>query len=309
MKISTRILVTSIAGGLTYLLTNTTGQPEIWQLTMSIFVSGIVLVVQVLIDYDGRMGHFQEVQAEHARRTEDIVDRRFAAISAATALYASVEATALKADNVTRLVESAARISPHDELSRRFADHQINRLSTLFEGLQNGVAVDDGEDPNWLLGLTECTSRSIDATSMTSFARPAGFVDDDDFWSSRLGQRYLDGQRRAIADRGVRIRRVFLMTDKDAENGDRLRALREPHRRIGIETRVLRESSLDFLLQTNLVDFILFDQAASYELHSSSTLGTEARQAIISVTLVVEPRRIAERKQRFESMWAAAQEE
>ena len=309
MKVSTRILITAIAGGLTYLLTNVTGQPEIWQLTMSVFVGGIVLVVQILIDYDNRMLQFAAQQAEHVRRTEELVDRRFAAISAATALYASVEATALKADNVTRLVESAARVGPHDELSRRFADHQINRLSTLFEGLQNGLAVDDGEDPNWLLGLTECTSQSIDATSMTSFARPAGYVDDDEFWSSRLGQRYLDGQRRAIAERGVRIRRVFLLSDKDAEDEERLQALREPHRRIGIETRVLRQSGLDFLLQTNLVDFILFDRAASYELHSSSTLGSENRPAIVSVTLVVEPRRLAERRQRFETMWEAAGDE
>lgn len=307
MKVSTRILITVIAGGLTYLLTNASDQPEIWQLTMSVFVGGIVLVVQVLIDYDNRMLQFAAEQAAHVSRTEELVDRRFAAISAATALYASVEATALKADNVTRLVESAARVSPHDELSRRFADHQINRLSTLFEGLQNGVAVDDGEDPNWLLGLTECSSRSIDATSMTSFTAPNNYVDED-FWSSRLGQRYLDGQRRAIAERGVRIRRVFLLTDKDAEDEDRLRVLRDPHRRIGIETRVLRQSSLDFLLQTNLVDYILFDEAASYELHSSSTLGAGARETIISVTLVVEPRRLAERKQRFESMWNAAEE-
>jgi hypothetical protein len=140
---------------------------------------------------------------------------------------------------------------------------------------------------------------------MTSFTGPTNYVDED-FWSSRLGQRYLDAQRRAIAERGVRIRRVFLLTDKDAEDRDRLHALREPHRRTGIETRVLRQSSLDFLLQTNLVDYILFDEAASYELHSSSTLGVGAREAIISVTLVVEPRRLAERKQRFESMWNAA---
>ena len=101
MKVSTRILITAIAGGLTYVLTNATGQPEIWQLTMSVFVGGIVLVVQVLIDYDNRMLQFAAAQATHARRTEEIVDRRFAAISAATALYASVEATALKVDNVT----------------------------------------------------------------------------------------------------------------------------------------------------------------------------------------------------------------
>lgn len=306
MRIGMKILVTAIAGGLTYLLTNATDQPEIWQLTMTVFVGGIVLVIQLLIDYDNRLVRFAEQQDEHVRRTEEIVERRFAAISAATALYASVEATALKSDNVTRLVEAAARVSPHDELSRRFADHEIKRLSTLFEGLQNGVAVDDGEDPNWLLGLTECAARSIDATSMTSFTA-AGTHVDDDFWSSRLGQRYLDAQRRAVAERGVRIRRIFLLSDEDAEDAKRLAALREPHHWIGVETRALRHSSLDFLLQTNLVDFILFDRAASYELHAPARLGAgDPRSAIVSVTLVVEPRRLAERRQRFESMWEAA---
>jgi hypothetical protein len=275
---------------------------------VTVFVGGIVLVVQVLIDYDNRRLRFAAEQAEHVDRIEELVERRFAAISAATALYASVEATALKADNVTRLVESAARVGPHDELSRRFADHQINRLIRLFEGLQNGMAVDDGEDPHWLLGLTDCTSHSIDATSMTSFTGHNSFVDED-FWSSILGQRYLEAQRRAIAERGVRIRRVFLLTDKDAEDEGRLRELREPHRQIGIETRVLRQSSVDFLLKTKLVDYILFDEAASYELHSSSILGAETREAIISVALVVEQSRVAERKQRFESMWNAAKDE
>src|SRR5689334_22248998 len=45
VQILIKIMVTSIAGGLTYFLTNSTKQPEIWQLTMSVFVAGVVLVV------------------------------------------------------------------------------------------------------------------------------------------------------------------------------------------------------------------------------------------------------------------------
>jgi len=122
---------------------------------------------------------------------------------------------------------------------------------------------------------------------MTTFDTPRGYVDEGQFWGSDLGQRYLDSQHRAI-DRGVRIRRLFLLDDGPAANKDRIAELIEPHRKIGVETRILPTSSLDFLLQKNLVDFILFDRRISYELHAASTLSTEHRPVIASVTLVVE---------------------
>lgn len=306
MDLRIKIVVTAVAGGLTYLLTNATGQPEIWQLTMSVFVGGVVLVVQVLIDTDLRVHRLESELAAHAERVEEKVDNRFSAVSDATALYGRVEATALRPDLMTRFVTAAADIDPEDELQRSFADHEINRMAELFEGLRNGWALYEGEDRDWLLGLTACVKESVDATSLTTFDKPRGYVDEGQFWASDLGQRYLDSQHRAI-DRGVRIRRLFLLDDGPAADKDRIAALIEPHQKIGVETRILAKSSLDFLLQTNLVDFILFDHRISYELHAASTLGAEYRPVIASVTLVAEKRRLAERRHRFDKMWASAQ--
>lgn len=311
MKVRIKILVTVIAGGLTYLLTNATGQPEIWQLTMSVFVGGIVLVAQVLIDSDTRVLELAAQQAQHVLRTEEILERRFAAINEATALYGRIEAAALRDDEMTRLVTSAARVSatsganPGNELLHRFVNFEINRLSQLFDGLQSGWAFYEGEDRDWLLDLTACATKSIDATSMNTFDTPKGYVDEGQFWASDLGQRYLARQRRAIDERGVRIRRLFLLDDTAAENEAKIEALVEPHKKIGVETRILRQSALDFLLQTDLFDFILFDSSISYELRSASTLGADARPVIASVTLVVDWR-IDDRKKRFEQMWKDA---
>jgi len=274
MLLRIKILITLIAGGLTYLLTIFAGQPVIWQLTMSVFVAGVVLVVQVLLETDTRL-----------------LDLK----------------TQLRPDQLTRLVTAAASLDPADDLQRRFADHEITRVAELFEGLRNGWAIYEGEDRDWLLGLTACVTESIDATSMTTFDTPRGYVDEGQFWGGDLGQRYLDSQHRAI-DRGVRIRRLFLLDDVPAANKDRIAELIEPHRKIGVETRILPTSSLDFLLQKNLVDFILFDRRISYELHAASTLSSEHRPVIASVTLVVENRRLDERRDRFDKMWASANE-
>ena len=316
MQLRVKLLVTAIAGGFTYLLTNLTGQPEIWQLTMSVFVAGVVLVVQVLLETDSRVldlgarlvGHADRVEdnlAAHRRQVEEKVDIRFRAISEATALYARVEATALRPDLMTRLVTAGAHLDPADDLLRRFADHEITRTAELLEGLRNGWVVYEGEDRDWLLGLTACVTDSIEATSMTTFDTPRGYVDEGQFWASDLGQRYLDSQHRAV-ERGVQIRRLFLLDDGPAADKDKIAGLVEPHQRIGVETRILPTSSLDFLLQTNLVDFVLFDRRISYELQAASTLSTAHRPVIANVTLVGEKRRLDERRNRFDKMWASA---
>ena len=305
MKLRVKLLVTAIAGGLTYLLTNATGQPEIWQLTMSVFVGGIVLVVQVLIDHDLAVTAVAASQQAHAVAVEKLVDRRFGQVSEATLLYAQVEASRLRADEMTRLVASAASIDPEDIVLRRFADFEIQRLSQLFHGLRNGWAFYEGEDRDWLLDLTACAHDSIDATSLTSFDRPAGYVDEGQFWLSDLGQRYLARQRRAINERHVKIRRLFLLDDTSAENLERVKELVKPHNAIGVQTRVLRQSEMDFLIQPDLYDFILFDGRVSYELRAAYTLGPDSRPLIASVTLVVDER-VEDRKARFEQLWKDA---
>jgi hypothetical protein len=306
VKAWTKIVITVIAGGLTYLLTNMTGQSEIWQLTMSVFVGGITIVVQFLIDFDNRLRSVQDEQSAHAHRTERIVDHGFASINEATSLYGRVEATALRPDEITRLVGHVANIDPADALLHRFAEREIVRLSRLFKGFHDGNVSYEGEDRDWLLGLTDGARKTIDATSMTTLAAtPRGFVDEG-IWTTDLGQRYLDAQSMAIADHGVRIRRLFLLDDEAALDDPKTRDLIRQHHDIGVETRVLIPSKIPPLQRSSMFDFILFDDAVSYELSPASTLPGDTRPVIMNTTLITDERTVRDRIRRFTRLWEAA---
>lgn len=207
MLILVKILVTMVAGTVTFLLTNITEQPKIWQITISVFVAGVVLVVQFLIDLAEQARRQTEAYREQAGKLTDLVGR----ISESATHLATAEGH-LGRHSLTRLIEAAARLDQREELQQRFANRQFSELSALLEGLRSGRAEHEGEDPDWLLGLTDIATTSITATSMTSFAKHQGYVDEGDFWASDLGLRYLDRQRRAI-ERKVRIRRLFLLAE------------------------------------------------------------------------------------------------
>jgi hypothetical protein len=283
-----KIIVTAVAGGLTYLLTNTTNQPGIWQLTMSVFVGGTVLVVQFLID-----------AAEQSRRTGDLVQ----GMNEAVTLLARGEGV-LGSDSLTRLVKAAAAIERREDLQLRFAEQQVEVLTNLFKGLKAERASHEGENPDWLLGLTQIASLSIDATSLTSFGKYQGYVDEGEFWSSELGRRYLIRQRMAI-ERNVRIRRLFVLTDTTVDR-DKLPELLEPHQKVGVEIRIIHLNQVDFL--HNVADFIIFDQKISYEFQTSQAARENTIPMLETVALMVNPEHLQRRRRDFEALWAAADE-
>ncbi|WP_327002061.1 hypothetical protein OHA72_44120 [Dactylosporangium sp. NBC_01737] len=287
MQVLLKIVITAVAGGLTYLLTNTTDQPDIWQLTMSIFVGGVVFVVQFLID-----------AAEQSRRTAELVAR----IHEGATLLAESEGV-LGSDSLTRLVKAAGGLDRREGLQLRFAEQQVEDLATLFNGLKAGRASHEGEHPDWLLGLTDRVSVSIDATSLTSFSEYQGYVDEGAFWESELGLRYLARQRRAI-ERNVRIRRLFVLTDNDVDDA-RVAGLLEPHRKIGVETRVLPLPQVDPLVA--VADFIIFDQKICYEFQTSRAARENTRFMLETVALMVGDQHLQLRRRDFEALWAGAE--
>ncbi|MCY1144551.1 hypothetical protein OWR29_41690 [Actinoplanes sp. Pm04-4] len=303
VQILIKIMVTSIAGGLTYFLTNATDQPEIWQLTISIFVAGVVVIVQFLIESSEQSRKLVRAIGDDGSRDAQSLAEKIQGISEAATHLARVERL-LGRDSVVRLVESVGRMDPKEEFLLRFAHRQLDGLTTLVEGLRSGRADHEGENPDWLLDLTDAATISIDATSMTSFDTTHNFVDEGDFWSSELGLRYLDRQRQAI-ERNVRIRRLFLLTD-DATDAVRLKRLLEPHRKIDVEIKVLRHDDVPFLYRKDLEDFILFDQKVSYELQTARVLRSDVTPSINNVALVSNPILTEKRKKRFEDLWAAA---
>ncbi len=297
MQLLIKIVVTIAAGGLTYLLTNTTDQPRIWQLTMSIFVGGVVVVVQFLIDVAEQSRKTAEDVAEQSRKTAEDVRR----INEAATMLADSE-NVLGGDSLTRLVKAAGGIDRGEQLQLRFADQQVKDMTNLFEGLKAKRASHEGENPDWLLGLTELASTSIDATSLTSFSKYQGYVDEGAFWESELGRRYLARQRMAI-ERGVRIRRLFVLTDSNVDQ-HRLAELLEPHKNIGVDTLALPSERIDLLL--TVADFIIFDQKICYEFETAKAARENTMAMLETVALVVGPEHLQRRRRVFEALWAQA---
>lgn len=299
MQLLTKIVITLVAGGLTYLLTNTTDQPRIWQLTMSIFVGGVVVVVQFLIDIAEQSRKTAEEVAEQSRKIAENVRR----INGAATMLAEAEGV-LGGDSLTRLVKAAGDIEPGEQLQLRFADQQVKDLTSLLKGLKAQRASHEGENPDWLLGLTKLASTSIDATSLTSFSKFQGYVDEGAFWESELGRRYLTRQRMAI-ERGVRIRRLFVLTDSNVDQ-HRLTELLEPHQNIGVETQALAFERIDRLM--TVADFIIFDQKICYEFHTSKAARENTIPMLETVDLNVSSDHLERRRNDFEALWQQAKE-
>ena len=292
MRILLKIVVTVIAGGLTYLLTNATNQPQVWQLTMSVFAGGVVLVVQFLIDL-----------ADEASRSTQLIRR----MNEAATTLAETEKV-LGTDSLTRLAKATGALDQRDELQLRFAQQQVDELTELFEGLRSGRAAHEGENPDWLLGLTDTAKVSIDATSLTSFDRTGkfkGFVDEGQFWDGELGQRYLLRQLAAI-ERKVRIRRLFLLVDGEPD-ADQLAALLRPHQEIRVAIRVLPRDRIPPLRRSDLADFIIFDQRISYEFETAK-VASDSSSPFTDVALIVGTKHLERRREVFEELWAAGRE-
>jgi hypothetical protein len=97
----------------------------------------------------------------------------------------------------------------------------------------------EGEDRDWLLGLTWTTRTSIDATSLVTIdSTQSQSRVDGGLWTSDLGQRYLNRQREVI-ERGVRIRRVFIVERPEFRQDEDLDRVRRMHTDLGIEARTL----------------------------------------------------------------------
>lgn len=306
-RILLKLLLTLFTGGITYLLTNTFDQPRIMGLTLSAFVGGVTLVVQFLVEFDDRLQHFEAAQTGHAAKMEKTVGEGFSKINEVTELFGLVEASALRTDVVIQLVRHSTQISSGTPtLIHDFAQSEISRISEFLKELSEGADVTyDGEDRDWLLGLARNVQSSIDATSLTTVdAGGKGFVDGG-LWVSDLGQRYLEIQRDAV-QRGVTIRRVFILDRPELAGDSDLRRVCKLHQDVGITLRVLDPSAIPGTRKSSLFDFILFDNVVSYEVTPASRIEDGMRPVVVNTRLVLRETRVRERIQRFKDLWISA---
>lgn len=227
-------------------------------------------------------------------------------------LFAGMERSSLGSALLAEFLETAGqvdgRVSP---LLQRLAHQEIERVTTFVRQLQAGGEIAyDGEDRDWLLGLTQQAESSIDAISLSTVdAGPFGL--DDGLWTSDLGIHYLDAQRKAIG-RGVPIRRIFVVATEDMAQADSFHKVIEMQRKAGVEVRMLGQKHIPDYLQAMIFDFIIFDGVVSYETAAGApfTAGqlTEGQQrpSTLRTRLAPEPGRVSDLEQRFEQLWGLA---
>jgi hypothetical protein len=239
-----------------------------------------------------------------------LVRAGFAQIGMLAELSAKMERSSLGSALLTEFLETAsqldARVNP---LLQRVARQEVERLTAFMRQLQVGGEVTyDGEDRDWLLGLAREAESSIDAISLSTV--DAGVLGlDGGLWTSDLGIRYLDGQRKAIA-RNVRIRRIFVVEHEDMAHDESFLRVTQMQRNAGVQVRMLDQRLIPDYLQSMVFDFIIFDGTVSYETSAGApfTVG-QPRPGTLRTRLAPGPPRVRDLEQRFEELWERADPE
>jgi hypothetical protein len=306
-----KIIITIATGGLAYLIiryfiANPTDQPQILVRIVSVFIAGITLLVQFLRDFEKRLESVEEKQETHSTETQSMIKEGFSQTSKVMELFQALEASALQTDTVTQLVQHATQIKPGSpSLVYGFAQSQISRMSQLLKDLSEGGDVSyDGEDQDWILGLTMQSQHAIDATSLST-VDAGGVSFNGGLWTSALGQRYLECQRDAI-HRGVIIRRVFILDGAGQTREPEFLRIYQQQQDLGIRTKVLDRSTIPPTLRNILFDFIVFDGVISYEVTPAARVEDTMKPTIVKTNLALQSQRVRERMQRFEKLWDAA---
>lgn len=317
-RLVVKLGVSVLFGAVAFSLTQGLGSLEdkyqmILGIGVSVYIGGLAFVTQFLADVEQRIdgveatlrsveGHYDR----HNQETRQLITDELKKINEATELFGAVEASALKTDAVTQLVKNSTAVRRDiPSLIFDFAQFEINRLSSYLKVLGHaGDLVYEGEDRDWLLGLTRVASATIDATSLSSVdAGGKGFVEGG-LWTSDLGQRYLEAQRDAIT-RGVKIRRLFIIDRPELQNDADFVSILRQHLDIQVKVRTLRADDIASLRRASLIDFIVIDKVLSYQTTPASRVPDRA-PTIALTTVVTDEARVRDRMARYEDLWRIA---
>ncbi|WP_327290184.1 hypothetical protein [Streptomyces sp. NBC_01198] len=278
-----KVLVTACLGALSYLLTNLADQPEIWKITVSVFIAGAALIVQYLADFEGQL-------SAHALEVKTLVRDGLTGFNDATRLSALLEESPIGSAEVEQLSRTVVEFGAgRPDLLYVFARSEIARLAGLLADLRGNHADYEGEDRDWLLSLTRCAAVSVDAASTSV---------DREFWDTDLGRHYESAQEAAVR-RGVPVRRLIIV-NTPAEIDTAVTEVRDRQKSLGIDVRVLAVSTLSAAERRDSVkNFVLFDGAVGYE---SSTEDSDPSR-IYETSLAIGDR-VTERVRRFQVLWA-----
>ncbi|MDI1460468.1 hypothetical protein QEZ54_05760 [Catellatospora sp. KI3] len=302
-------------------------EPLLLSFGVSLFVAGLAFVVQFLYDVEKRLGRVEDEVEEDLAKVASEVDRRltrmaadldqhaadselrlrrsFERISEATRLYGAVDAAALNTDAITTLVKHARRIKSQPPLIFDLARAEIERLSEMLQTLADSSDLTyDGEDRDWLLGLTKHAGKSLDAISTTLDVGGQDYFDGS-LWQSDLGQRYLEAQREAIA-RNVRVRRLFVLDRPGLWHDEKFHQVLAMHTDLSIEVRALDPTRSANGFIPPIFDFIVFDDVISYQSSPSAPVNDVNRTNIASTQLVTNQAKVRRNIARFRELWRIA---
>jgi hypothetical protein len=309
-----RIAVTATAGGFTYAITNLTGQPQSTVLTLSILIGGVTLLAQFLSSFEARqrrvedkLASFERHQADALRGVKEILGDEIARMNQATRTYDVIgraSISALSADRVASIAAGLAGMAP--SLAFKVAQVEIDSALRFAEELSKGREVTyEGEDRDWLQALTRNVRTTMDATSRASSTAGGGF-EDEGFWDSEIGMRYLEWQREAI-ERGITVRRIFVLDDISIIAGSEFQNLLREQADVGITVRILDASKMSSGRRLLIPDIIIFDREISYELARGSKFGSDAVPYFINTRLILEPEAVGKRIRSFEDLWGISE--
>jgi hypothetical protein len=275
------------------------GMPARNSLALTAVVAFGSALVLFIVDTEIRLSGVDERMAEG-----------FAKIGKSAELSSVTDRSILDSALLTDLLHTASqtdeRVNP---LLQRLARRELERVTAFVRQLPVGGEITyEGEDREWLLGLTREAERSIDAISLSTVdAGVAGL--DGGLWTSDLGIRYLELQREAIA-RKVRIRRVFVFENAEMARDETLQRITQVQRDVGVEVRMLDHLLIPDWMQSMIFDFIVFDGTVTYETTPATAFAVgQTRPGILRTLLAPVPARVRELEERFEQLWAAADPE
>ena len=299
-----KVIITAIVGTISFTLTAIIFSSAPQQFAVAAGVGSIALLAQFLVDIEHRLLRVEREQVNSVTEIQLVVDRGFAKINDATQLFAQADAAGLPAASVTKLVQRAVAIGPEvPPLVCAFAYSEIDRVSEFLRELADQQATYEGEDREWLLGLTRNTVHSIDAISIPEVDAADNAYHN--FWKSDLGRHYLDLQRNAVR-RGVRVRRVFVI-ERDQIAGDptlqRTCGIQED---LGIEVRLLYPSAIPHSIRNSLFDFIVFDNTVSYEATPATHVEEGENRVILHTRMILRQENVKERIEIYNNIWDSA---
>jgi hypothetical protein len=257
------------------------------------FGSALVLFI---VDTEMRISAVDERMAEG-----------FAKMGRSTELPAMTDRSILDSVLLADLLHTARQSDEWvNPLLQRLARREMKRVTAFVRQLPAGCEITyEGEDRDWLLGLTREAERSIDAISLSAVDAGRHGLDGG-LWTSDLGIRYLDLQREAIA-RKVLIRRLFVFEDAEIAREETFQKVTQVQRDVGVEVRMLDHQNIPDWMRSIIFDFIVFDGNVSYETTPATQLAVgQTRAGLLRTLIAPVPARVHELEERFELLWDAA---